>query len=120
MAAVNHPYDSNAMNQHITTQSEQIEENPPTPAYEPAGNDNLESDTWESKSSESNILESEISPSHIPLTLKTVVNSSSSSPRTDTESRNTTPLPGIEEVIRQPGVVNESFQDDENTVKNDK
>merc|ERR1712127_926528 len=107
VAAVNHPYDSHvASNQQTRIEnSKQIEENPPTPAYEPA---------------EIGMLESDISPSHIPLTLKTVVSSSSSSPRTDTESRNTTPLPGIEEVIRQPGFVNESFQDEENTVKNDK
>lgn len=58
--------------------------------------------------------EEEVSPSHVPLTL-TRVDTSSSSPRTDTSSRNTTPLPGIEEVLPS-GNVNQVFQDDDGRI----
>ena len=63
---------------------------------------------------------SEVSPSHVPLTL-TRISNSSSSPRSEHSRNTTSPLPGIEEVVRNnssPGVVNETFEDDETERKN--
>ena len=92
--------------EHIQNNTERVAENHP-----------FDSNTENNNHHQENL--TQVSPSHVPLTL-TRISNSSSSPRSEDSrntsgSRNTTPLPGIEEIVRNPGVVNETFEEDDGT-----